>query len=106
MTLQQNLIELEKQFWTGNPAFYRAHLDEKCLIAFTEMAGVMSRDEIAGNAPEQPRWRDVGVEPVGLVEVDDKTAIFSYRARATRVEGNELRRALCSSVYVKRGSEW
>src|SRR5687768_14440081 len=47
MSLEHELLELEKRFWTGDTEFYRRHLNDECLVAFTQMAGVMSKDAIA-----------------------------------------------------------
>jgi hypothetical protein len=40
--LSEQLLAIEKHFWTGGPEAYRRHADDRCLIAFAEMAGVMS----------------------------------------------------------------
>ena len=46
MTISQDLIAIEKKFWTSGEAFYRQNVDDTCLIAFTEMAGVFDKAEI------------------------------------------------------------
>ena len=48
MTTQDDLLALERGFWTGDAAFYRQNLDAVCVTAFTEMAGELKKDEIAG----------------------------------------------------------
>jgi hypothetical protein len=54
--LSEELLAIEKHFWTGGPEAYRWHADERCLIAFAEMAGVMSNEDIAKSA-EKGRWK-------------------------------------------------
>lgn len=47
MTLSGTLLAVERELWTGGAAPYLRNLDDDCLVAFTEMAGVYSRGEIA-----------------------------------------------------------
>jgi hypothetical protein len=104
MALQNDLISIEKELWTGGPEAYLRNLDEDCLVAFEEMAKLSTREEVAGMADGAPRWRDLEIEPVGLVQPTDDMAIVSYRIDATR--GDERYRALIGSAYVKRDGRW
>lgn len=105
MTVQDDLLALEHRLWTGGADDYRDILDADCLIAFTEMAGLMTRDQIADSAGDGGRWHDVETEGVGVVQPTDEVAILTYRAQATRKDG-EPYRALLSSAYVRRDGEW
>ncbi len=105
MSLQTDLLALERRFWTGDAQFYRHHLDDRCLTAFTAMAKVGTKDEIAATVGPQRRWRDVDIELKGLVEPTDDVAILTYEAAATRADGAPYS-ALVSSGYVKRGDAW
>jgi hypothetical protein len=105
MRLKDELLALEDKLWRGGPDAYREHLDEECLIAFTGMAGVMGREEIAGTVEEGDRWRDVRIDTRGLVQPTESTAILTYEARAVRGEG-ETYHALVSSAYAKREGSW
>ena len=104
MPLAEELLAIEKHFWTGGPQAYRRHADERCLVAFAEMAGVMSNEEIAMSA-EEGRWRDVAVEPKGLARLSDTAAVITYECTAKRKDGQPYR-ALVSSAYVKRADGW
>lgn len=105
MTLEQELLALEKQFWTAGPEFYRGHVDEQCLLAFPEMAGVISRDSVAATVKEDQRWTDLSMEGSGFLQLDDLTAVLTYHAKAQRADGTPYA-ALVSSAYVKRRSGW
>jgi hypothetical protein len=105
MSLETELLELEKHFWTGDAEFYRSHVSDHCLLAFKEMAGVKSREDVAATVKEGQRWRELEVDKAGMVKLGDGAAILTYRASATRPDG-ERYEALVSSGYVKRGSEW
>ena len=104
MALKDELLSIEKELWTGDAGAYRQNLDEHCLVAFTEMAGVSKREEVAGMVEGGPRWRDLELEVEGLLQPTDEVAILSYRASAVR-EGDRYR-ALVSSGYVRRGGAW
>ncbi len=105
MTIEQTLIELEEQFWTGGPEFYHSSSDAHCLVAFPGMARVLSADELAGTVASGPRWRDLEIEVKGLIQPLDDVAILTYEASALRGE-DERYRALVSSAYVKRDDSW
>lgn len=104
MALQDDLLALERQFWTKGADFYRQALDRQCLVAFTEMAGVMSPDQIAGTVGDVVRWRDVEIDVEGLLQPEPTVAILTYRVQAMR-DGSSYR-ALVSSLYVQRDGAW
>jgi hypothetical protein len=104
--IEQDLLALEKKFWTGDSAFYEQNVDESCLIAFTrDMVGVMSNKDLAATVKSGNRWKNLEVDLKGLVTPSDNTAILSYEARATR-ESGERYAALVSSGYAKRDGRW
>ena len=104
MDIDKDLLELEKGFWTGGPDHYRKHLDETCLVVFSEMAGVMGREEIASMVGKTI-WKDLKVEPKAMVRPTPDTAVIAYHASATR-ENGEAYSANVGSGYVKRDGEW
>jgi hypothetical protein len=105
MALEQDLLRLEKGFWTEGGDYYRTHVDEECLLAFTEMAGVHSNEEIAGMNPGANNWRDIDLDEKGCVQLLDDAAVITYEVNATRSNG-EPYKALVSTGYVKRDGEW
>jgi hypothetical protein len=102
--LSEQLLAIEKHFWTGGPEAYRQHADERCLVAFAEMAGVMSNEDIAKSA-EKGRWKNVAMEPKGIARLSDAAAVITYECTAKRKDGQPYR-ALVSSGYVKRVDGW
>jgi hypothetical protein len=106
MAVRDDLLKLEKQFWTGDADFYREHLDDKCLVAFADMAGVMGKEDIAQMAKKDPpRWSDLKFEDKGMVTPADGFAILSYQASGKRGTGAAYK-AVVSSGYVKRDGAW
>jgi hypothetical protein len=105
MSLQTDLLALERRFWTGDAEFYRHNLDERCLTASTTMAGVHTKDEVADSVRGPRRWQDLRIQVQGLLEPTDEVAIVTYKADATRLNGAPYS-ALVSSGYVKRDGAW
>lgn len=104
-SLKDDLVSIEQMLWTGGPEAYRHHLDDECLLAFAQMAGVSSRDEVAGMVQDSERWRNLDMEVEGVLQPTTNIAILTYRARAVRGE-DEPYHALVSSVYAKRDDAW
>lgn len=104
MALKDDLLSIERELWKGEADAYRQNLDDDCLVAFTEMAGVSTREDIAGMVEGGPRWRDVELEVEGFLHLTEEVAILCYRASAVR--GEDRYRALVSSGYVRRGDAW
>jgi len=102
---KQELLDLEKGFWTGDSAFYEANADTECLVAFAEMANALTNAELAATASKPNRWRNLDIELKGMVEPGSDIVMLTYEARATR-ENGELYAALVSTGYVHRVNGW
>ena len=105
MANKQELLGLEKGFWTGDSAFYEANADTECLVAFPGMAKAMTNAELAATANKPNRWRNLDIELKGMVEPGSDIVMLTYEARATR-ENGELYAALVSTGYVHRVNGW
>jgi len=104
MSLEEDLLAIETKLWMGGPEAYRRHTDEKCLVVFSEMAGVMSREDIAKTAKEG-RWKDVKMQQKGLARLSDSSVVLTYECTA---EGNDghTHHAFVSSAYKHHGDGW
>ncbi len=103
--LEKDLLAIEKKFWSGDESYYRKHADTDCLVAFSEMAGLMSNPDLAATAKEGNRWSKLDMEMKGLVQPSDDVAIITYEANAKREDGKP-HHALVSTGYVKRDDGW
>ena len=83
MTIQDEVLAIERGFWTGGANFYRQNLDDVCVTVFTEMAGAFKRDEIAGMITDTDRWRDLNLGIKGFLEPAPGFAILTYAVKAT-----------------------
>jgi hypothetical protein len=105
MSIKDDLLELERGFWTGGADYYRQHLDDVCLTAFTEMAGAFKKEEIARMITDADRWRDLRLEPKGFLEPVPGIAILTYTVGAARKNGDPYAAAVTSG-YVMRNGAW
>lgn len=104
MSLEEELLAIETELWTGGPEAYRKHTDEKCLVVFSQMAGQMSREDVAKTA-EKGRWKDVKMREKGLAKLSDDSVVISYECDADRKDG-EHHHAFVSSGYTRRQGGW
>jgi hypothetical protein len=93
MSLEEDLLAIETELWTGGPEAFRKHTDAECLVAFAETAGTMSRDEVAKTAEK------------GLSKLSDSSVVISYECTATRKDG-QPDHAFVSSGYAHRAGGW
>jgi len=105
MPLVDELVSLEKALRTGGAEAYRKHLAEECLLTFTIMAGLFTREQVLEMIAQTERWTDPEIEVQGLIQPKSEMVIFTYKARATR-NGEGAYRALVSSGYILKGEEW
>jgi hypothetical protein len=104
MSLQDDLVAIERRLWSGGKAAYRRALDDSCLLAFAAMAGVSSRDTIADRA-DASRWRELQMELEGFLQPTRDVALLTYLARVVRADRQPYT-ARVSSGYVKRDGGW
>jgi hypothetical protein len=107
-SLEDELFTLEEGFWLKGEDFFLGHVDDHCLLAFPQMPefhGVHSRDEVAATARQPNRWSGLEMACRQLVRPGEAVAIVSYRAEATRADGQPYA-ALIGSAYAKRADGW
>ena len=106
--LQDALFDIEEGFWLKGEDYFLAHVDDRCLLAFPQMAemhGVHSREAVAATARHPDRWSDVTISDRHLVRPTAEVALISYRVDATQADGKPYA-ALIGSAYAKRGDGW
>jgi hypothetical protein len=108
VNFEDQLFQIEQEFWTGGKEEFLANLDERCLLAFPQagqMHGVFSKGDIAETASTPGRWRDLKMSHRHVLRLNDNVALISYRADVLRADGQPYR-ALVSSTYIQRGGDW
>lgn len=103
--LQDQLFALEEQFWTQGGPFYRRHLASAAVMVFPEPTGVLVADEIVSSVDAAPRWTKVDLEEHRVLELDERSALVTYKATGHRPDRPPyVTRA--SSAYVHDGRSW
>ena len=102
--MQDDLLAKDRELWSGGAEEYYNTLDADCLVAFTEMGGVSTRNQIADMVGKDQRWRDLELSLEGFLQPTEDIAILTYRASAVR--GDQPYQARVSSGYVNRNGSW
>lgn len=105
MANKDELLDLERGFWTGDAAYFKANADTECLVAFPQMAQTMSNADLAETATDPNRWHDLDIDLKGIIEPGSDIVVLTYEAHATR-ENGEPYAALVSTGYVHRVNGW
>lgn len=103
--LEDQLFSIEEGFWTEGAEYYRRHLAPSALMVFPEPTGVLLADEIVSAVAGQ-RWAAVELEEHRVLELDDRSALVTYKATARRAPGEAPYVARASSAYVRDGAAW
>ncbi len=78
MPIDNELLALERKFWTEGADFYRENLDKLYLVVFPEMAGLKTREEVVAMIGNDSRYQDVTIDPKAAHRLDRNTAILIY----------------------------
>ncbi|MDH5823977.1 nuclear transport factor 2 family protein [Luteimonas sp. RD2P54] len=102
---EEEFWSMERGFWTGDAAFYDAHLADDAVMVFPAPAGIMDRARTLETIRSAPRWRQVEMRERRLLPAGDGAVALAYRASADRGEGDPYE-ALCGSVYTRTQQGW
>lgn len=107
MTPHDELIGIERTFWTDGVEAYRARVREDALFVFGGTGVIGKADAVRGlEAEPDGRWTDVRFSEVRAVEVSRDVTLVSYRVTARRTPGQRAMHALASSLYSRHGGNW
>ena len=109
MSIQDDLLEVERQLWKNDPVLYRENYTDDALITFPE-TGIID----IGFAVEAIRqeneagryWAEVAFEDVQTLHVTDEVMLLLYRAVARWADEARPLTSLATTVYVQRDGRW
>ena len=109
MSLEKQLLDVEKRLWKYDAELYHDNLITEALLVFPE-TGIITRDVavdaiLAENA-EGRRWAEVDFEGVRSIQLTEDVALLTYRVTARWEHDESAYLALASSIYVKRDRAW
>jgi hypothetical protein len=109
MSLQDELVAIERTLWTNNRDTYAARLEDQAVLVFPE-TGVMHKSAALSGIEQENlagrRWADVAFADVEAVAVTPDVALLTYRADARWEHEPTMRSVLATSCYVRRESGW
>ena len=107
MSLQDQLLDIERELWTNDPMTYQQHVIEEAVLVFAE-TGPIGRDTAIDAIREEvakgDKWTSVDITDVISMTLDDDAALLTYKASAARKSQSVA--VLATSVYVRRGDDW
>lgn len=106
MSLNNELLELEKRFWEGDADFYRQNLTDDSLMVFAEPVGILEKDVTVESIAGAVRWRDIRFSDVRVLSPTADVSILVYKAVARREAEETDYSTMASSVYVRQGGKW
>jgi hypothetical protein len=109
MSLQEELVTIERTLWTNNRDIYAERLEEPAVLVFPETGVLHRAAALAGIEQESlagRRWADVAFADVEAVGVTPDVALLTYRADARWEHESTMRSVLATSLYVRRDRGW
>jgi hypothetical protein len=100
----EELLQLEKSFWTEAAAFFRANMRADALLVFPPPVGVMTAEQSVEATANSARWESVDFHDERHIWLHDDAVLFVYQAEARRAGASASYRPIVSSVYVRAGS--
>ena len=104
--MENQLWELEEQFWLGGTDFYTTHLTDDAVMLFAQPVGLLQRDEIIETINNAPRWIQVEMTNSLKTKVHDEVTILTYQADARRRSDEDPYRVQVISVYRRVDDRW
>jgi hypothetical protein len=109
MSLQEELVTIERTLWTNNRDIYAQRLEDEAVLVFPETGVMHKAAALAGIEQENlagRRWADVALADVAAVAVTPDVALLTYRADARWEHESTMRSVLATSLYVRRNHGW
>ena len=108
MSIRDELIELEKTFWEAPPdgSIYGERMVAEGRVLMPSPAGIMDREETIEAIDGSPPWTNYELKELEFYELNDESAILTYKATATREGMADPYEALITSTYRRQDDEW
>ena len=102
MTLEEELLALEQQFWTApeRVRFFSEHLAGDAVMVFPPPTGIFDEEAIMASLEDAPAWQSAQLDHATVVRLRDTAAVLVYRAEAER--SGQSYSCYAASVYVRQ----
>ncbi len=107
MSLQEELLELERGFWNaaGDRDFYEVYFAEDGVAVFPMDDGLMTSERVLASVEGGQPWTNVEITNVQVVDLGPHCAGLVYEAVGSR-EGQPDYHAYLTSIYRRDDSRW
>lgn len=109
MSVQDELVEIERQLWKNDPVLYRENYTDDALITFPETGVIdvgFAVEAIRQENAEGRHWAEVAFEDVRTLSVTDDVTLLLYKAVARWAHEPAPVTSLATTVYVRRLGRW
>jgi hypothetical protein len=109
VSLQHELLGIERLLWKNDPDLYRENYADDALITFAETGVIdlsFAVEAIRRENAEGRRWAEVSIDDARTLRVTDEVALLLYEATARWEHETTPIHTLCTTVYVRRDGRW
>lgn len=93
---QETLLSIERGFWFEGAEYYERHISQQAVFVFPDMR--LNKEDGVAAADQAKRWRDLKIEDVQSIAVDERVTVLTYHALSQR-EGQEPYAGAITTVY-------
>ena len=109
MSVQDELIGIERRLWKNDPVLYREHYTDDALITFPETGVIdiaFAVEAIRRENAEGRHWAEVAFDDVRTLRVSADVTLLLYKVIARWAHDATPMTRLCTTVYVRRDGRW
>jgi hypothetical protein len=109
VSLEDDLLKIERQLWTNDADVYAASLTGDALLVFAETGAIRRDTAIAAIGQENAegrRWAEVAFDNILLTQPTQDTAVLIYRVTARWEYQQSATQAFASTLYVRDNGRW
>jgi hypothetical protein len=109
VSVQDELVGIERQLWKNDPVLYRENYTDDALITFPETGVItiaFALEAIRKENAEGRYWAEVAFEDVRTLCLTDDVTLLLYKAIARWAHEAKPTTSLCTTVYVRRNGRW
>ena len=109
VSIEDELLEIERLLWKNDPVLYRANFTDDALITFPETGVIdiaVALDAIRQENATGRKWAEVRFEDVRSLRITDDVTLLLYKATARWAHPATSITSLCTTVYARRNGRW
>lgn len=101
----EDIVRIERGFWTGGPDYYDAHTTSGCVMVFAEPVGAVDKQQVIEAISEGSRWAEIEIVEPETTRLSEGVVLLVYLADA-RTEDGAPYETMASSIYIEHEGAW